>query len=204
MNVAELETPVWGVASPKRRAHIARVTELALSWADAMRVDRETRDAWRDASQFHDALRDAGDAELRAIVPHLDWPTSLLHGPAAAAKLAEDGERRVPVLEAIYWHTVGNAQWDRTGRVVYMADYLEPGRQFDRKERARLAARVASDLDGTFREVVQLRLGARVEAGEKLRPETAALWDSQQARVSNNLTAEAPRTERNQMRTFVT
>jgi len=180
MNAAELELPAWGIATPKRREHIARVTELALSWADAMRIDQAERDAWRDAARWHDALRDASEAQLRAIVPHLEWPASLLHGPAAASRLAEDGERRASVLEAIFWHTAGNASWDRTGRALYMADYLEPLRQFERKTRARLAASVADDFDDTFREVVKMRLGERVASGEKLRAETAALWDSVQ------------------------
>ena len=180
MNVVELELPAWAVASPARRAHIARVTELALSWAAALRLDREERDAWRDAARWHDALRDASDAELRAIVPNLDWPASLLHGPAAAARLAEDGERRTSVIDAIYWHTVGNAEWDRTGRVLFMADYLEPAREFDREERERLAARAATDLEGTYRDVVKRRLAARVASGERLRAETIALWESVQ------------------------
>ena len=178
MNAVEVELPAWAIASPTRRAHIARVTELALSWADAMRVDREERDAWRDAARWHDALRDASESELRAIVPNLAWPASLLHGPAAAARLAEDGEQRTSVLDAIYWHTIGNAKWDRTGRVLYMADYLEAAREFDREERARLAARVAIDFDGTYRDVVKRRLAARVASGEKLRAETIALWES--------------------------
>jgi HD superfamily phosphohydrolase YqeK len=180
MTSTEIELPPWGIASPKRRAHIARVTELALSWADAMRVDEEERSAWRGATRWHDALRDAKDDELRAIVPHLDWPVSLLHGPAAAVRLAEDGERRTSVLDAIFWHTIGNAKWDRTGRVLYMADYLEPGRQFDRKERAALAASVPVDFDGTFRAVVKRRLGEKREKGEKLRKESAELWESVQ------------------------
>jgi HD superfamily phosphohydrolase YqeK len=180
MNEVELELPAWAIASPARRAHIARVTELVLSWADAMHLDREVRDAWRDAARWHDALRDASAAELRAIVPNLAWPASLLHGPAAAARLAEDGERRTSVLDAIYWHTIGNAKWDRTGRVLYMADYLEPVREFDREERARLAARVANDFDGTYRDVVKRKLAARVASGEKLRAEAIALWESVQ------------------------
>jgi HD superfamily phosphohydrolase YqeK len=145
-----------------------------------MQIERDERDAWRDATRFHDALRDAGETELRAIVPHLDWPASLLHGPAAATRLAQDGERRGGVLEAIFWHTVGNARWDRTGRVLYMADFLEPGRQFDREARAQLAAAVPDDFDGVFRDVVRMRLGEKVESGERLRPETSALWESVQ------------------------
>ena len=180
MTTAELDFPGWGIASPKRRAHIARVTTLALAWADALRIDADERDAWRDAARWHDALRDASEHELRAIVPPLDWPTSLLHGPAAAARLAEEGERRTSVLEAIYWHTVGNARWDRTGRVLYMADYLEPERKFDREMRAELAARVPNDFEGVFREVVNRRLGPRVAAKDKLLPESIALWESAQ------------------------
>ena len=178
MSATEVELPGWAVASPKRRAHIARVNALALSWADAMGIDSEERDAWSDATRWHDALRDAGEAELRALVPHLDWPASLLHGPAAATRLERGGESRGAVLEAIFWHTVGNARWDRTGRVLYMADFLEPGRPFDREQRAQLAARVPEDPDGTFREVVRMRLGERVASGEALLPETAALWES--------------------------
>ena len=180
MSAAGRELPAWGIASRKRRAHIARVTELALAWADAMGIDDAERDAWNDATRWHDALRDATEPQLRAIVPHLDWPASLLHGPAAAAKLADGGERRASVLDAIYWHTVGNATWDRTGRVLYMADYLEPGRQFDRHERAMLASTVPRDFDGTFRAVAKRRLGAKVALGEALLPESAALLKSVQ------------------------
>lgn len=180
MSVTEIELPTWAVASPRRQAHIARVNALALSWADAMRIEREERDAWSDATRLHDALRDAGEAELRALVPLLDWPASLLHGPAAAARLAEEGERRTAVLEAIFWHTVGNVRWDRTGRALYMADFLEPGRQFDREKRATLAATVPDDFDEAFRNVVRMRLAPTVASGEQLRPETAAVWESVQ------------------------
>jgi HD superfamily phosphohydrolase YqeK len=176
----DVELPAWAVASPKRRAHIARVTELATSWADAMNVNREEREAWRDAARWHDALRDLGEAELRAIIPHLDWPATLLHGPAAALRLAEEGERRTSVLDAIYWHTVGNPRLDRTGRALYMADYLEPERQFERKHRAKIAARVPEDFEGAFREVVRHRLGPKIAAGEPMRAETTALWESVQ------------------------
>jgi HD superfamily phosphohydrolase YqeK len=180
MSVAEIELPEWAVASPKRRAHIARVNALALSWADALRIDRDERDAWNDATRWHDVLRDAGESQLRDLVPQLDWPASLLHGPAAAARLRQDGEGRTTVLEAIFWHTVGRAPWDRTGRVLYMADFLEPGRTFDREKRAELAARVPDDFEGVFRDVVRMRLGDRIESREKLLPETAALWESVQ------------------------
>jgi HD superfamily phosphohydrolase YqeK len=174
----EIELPEWAIASPKRRAHIARVTALVLAWARAMHLDEAERDAWRDAARWHDALRDATESELRAIVPELDWPAALLHGPAAAKRLSAGGEKRTGVLEAIYWHTVGNERLDRTGRALYMADFLEPGRSFDRDERAELATAVVDDFDGTYRKVVRRRLADRMAAGEAMLPETTALWAS--------------------------
>lgn len=180
MIAQELVLPAWGIASPRRRAHIVRVAALAEQWAEAIGLDRAERDAWRDAALWHDALRDATESELRAIVPHLDWPAGMLHGPAAAVRLAADGEARASVLDAIRWHTTGTPRFDRTGRVLYMADYLEPGRVFDREWRAELAARAADDLDGAFREVVRHRLATKIESSEHLHPETAALWESVQ------------------------
>jgi hypothetical protein len=59
-----------------------------------------------------------------------------------------------------------------------MADFLEPGRSFDRDERAELATAVVDDFDGTYRKVVRRRLAARMAAGEAMLPETTALWAS--------------------------
>lgn len=180
MTAAELALPAWAKVSRKRRAHIARVAALIDAWAEAMRLDRAERDAWRDAALWHDTLRDASEAELRAIVPDLDWPASVLHGAAAAVRLAADGESRASVLDAIRWHTIGSPVWDRTAKALYMADYLEPGRAFDREWRAELAARVPADFPGAFRDVVHHRLARRIALGEPMLPDTAALWESVQ------------------------
>jgi len=40
--------------------------------------------ASRDAALWHDALRDAGERELRSILADEATPAALLHGPAAA------------------------------------------------------------------------------------------------------------------------
>ena len=102
----------------------------------------------------------------------------LLHGPAAAARLRADGERRTDVLEAIAHHTVGSAAWGATGRALYMADYLDPGRRFAATERAYLAAQVPRDFDGTFREVVRHRLSWVLREGFPLHKQTVDLWNA--------------------------
>lgn len=177
MNV-DLQLPPWAQATAKRREHIGRVTMLLLSWARELGLEAEETAAWRDAGLWHDALRDAGEEELRSITGDQDAPVGILHGPAAAARLAAGGERRPQLLEAIRWHTVGFPAWSRTGRALYMADFLEPGRTFARSDRAYLAAHVARDFDGTFRQVVKERIEWTVREGKALFPETVSLWNS--------------------------
>jgi HD superfamily phosphohydrolase YqeK len=174
-----LVLPAWAVVGEKRRAHIARVTALIDEWSDAMHLDAAERQAWHDAARWHDALRDAPDAMLRALAvgfPLAD--TNLLHGPAVEGALKHDGEQRPSVLNAVRWHTIGHRDWDRTGRALYMADFLEPGRKFAEAERNYLARQVPHDFDGTFRQVVRLRLEWTLREGKPLFFETVELWNS--------------------------
>jgi HD superfamily phosphohydrolase YqeK len=181
MDAAVPKLPEWTQAGDKRRAHIARVTALLDRWASEMELPPADARAWHDAGRLHDALRDAPEPELRALVrgtPFADSPAGVLHGPAAAARLEREGEARAGVLLAVRWHTVGNADWDRTGRALFMADFLEPGRGFMRDDRAFLASHLPTDFDGVFRQVVRMRLEWTLREGKPLFPESVALWNS--------------------------
>jgi HD superfamily phosphohydrolase YqeK len=159
-----LDLPSWACASAGRREHIARVVTLLEDWAAAMDLPPDERAAWIDAGRFHDVLRDLPDARL--------------HGPTAAERLQREGETRRSVLEAVRHHTTGSVSWDRTGKALFMADYLEPGRPFDREGRALLAARVVNDFDGVFRQVVRARIEWALKEGHQLYPQTVELWNS--------------------------
>jgi HD superfamily phosphohydrolase YqeK len=175
--VDTIELPAWARAGAARRAHIARVTALLLRWADAMQLTEEERSSWRDAGRWHDALRDAPERELRVLVPDLQLPTGVLHGPAAARRLERNGETRAEVVEAVRWHTIGCADWARTGDALYMADFLEPGRSFDPARRKALAESVPEDFSGTLREVVRWRIARAVERDRPVHAETSRYWE---------------------------
>ncbi|MBI1809318.1 MAG: hypothetical protein HYR75_05415, partial [Gemmatimonadetes bacterium] len=102
----------------------------------------------------------------------------VLHGPAAATYLERHGESRTGVILAVRYHTVGNPAWDRTGRALFMADFLEPGRRFQQADRAFLAAQLPRDFDGVFRQVVRMRLEWTLREGKALFPESVGLWNS--------------------------
>lgn len=169
--------PSWAEVSEKRRAHIERVTALLDRWAAQLHLDASEAQAWHDAGRWHDALRDASTETLRTLSGDPERPVETLHGPAAAARFEREGEQRSAVLEAIRWHTVGRAEWARTGRALYMADFLEPGRHFARADRAFLADHLVHDFDGVFRQVVRMRIEWTVREGKSLFPETVALWN---------------------------
>ena len=173
-----VELPEWAQVSDKRRAHIERVTGLLTDWAEAMRLAEDEACAWRDVGRWHDALRDAPDEELLRLAPEAGYEPNMLHGPAAAARLRAEGETRESVLLAVRYHTVGWAEWDRTGRALYMADFLEPGRKFSLEDRAFLARHVPYDFDGVYRQVVKMRIEWALREGKSLYPEMVGLWNS--------------------------
>jgi HD superfamily phosphohydrolase YqeK len=179
VNTLELELPSWAQVSEKRIGHIGRVTTLLDDWALALELTAQEAKAWHDAGLYHDALRDAPEHELRALAGELPgYTTDMLHGPAAAARMLADGESRADVLDAVRYHTVGSATWGRLGRALYMADYLDPGRKFSRRDRAYLASQVPHAFDSTFRQVLRARLEWSLREGMRLFPEAVALWNS--------------------------
>ena len=170
--------PVWTVMSDKRRDHVRRVIALLSQWSVALKLSEVETRCWIDAGAWHDALRDSDEPTLRTMTGDLDRPFGMLHGPAAAMRLEQEGEKRSDVLDAIRWHTIGQVQWTRTGRALYMADFLEPGRGFMQTDRRFLAERVPDAFDEVFRQVVRVRIEWALRESKGLAPETVALWNA--------------------------
>lgn len=173
-----LALPSWAQVSDKRAAHIRRVVALLEHWADTMGLPSDERSRWTSAGLLHDALRDAPEPMLRALSGDGKRAPELLHGPAAAVRAEQDGERRQDVLDAVRFHTVGSVTWGRTGRALYLADFLEPGRRFLVRERSRIARRVPREFDAAFRDGVRLRIEYSLSKGGELFPEAVQLWNA--------------------------
>jgi HD superfamily phosphohydrolase YqeK len=158
--------PSWAQVTPARRAHVERVVRLLEEWAASMGTAARERERWLRAGWLHDALRDAPLAD------------PLAHGPAAADRAAAEGERDRGVLDAVRYHTIGYPAWDQVGRMLYLADFLEPGRDFDPDGRRDLAARVPREPDAVLREVARRRIEWVLKSGWPLPPETVGLWNA--------------------------
>jgi 2-amino-4-hydroxy-6-hydroxymethyldihydropteridine diphosphokinase len=158
-----------------------RVAALLYRWAGALGLPSRDVTRWAAAGYLHDVLRDADPETLR---PELSeefraLPGKLLHGPAAAARLA--GQADEELLTAVRWHTLGSARFGRLGRALYLADFLEPGRTFTPKWTESLRQRMPHELDAVLREVVEARVKHVLGKGGTLHPETLALHAQIQA-----------------------
>jgi HD superfamily phosphohydrolase YqeK len=62
--------------------------------------------------------------------------------------------------------------------MLYLGDYLEPGREFRRAERERMAARVPAEPMAVLRDVAAERLQWLIRSGWPLIPETVDFWNA--------------------------
>ena len=170
--------PDWAIVTPARVQHIQRVAELAAGWAEQMGVPDSERNRWLRAVWLHDALRDAPPEELARWAPSSAGPASLWHGPASAARAKAEGEIDRGVLDAVRYHSVGLAEWDMVGRILYCADYLDSERPFDREVRRALAERLPSDPGGVLREVARSRILYLIKSGWPILDPTVRFWNS--------------------------
>ena len=100
-------------------------------------------DEARTAGIAHDMTREWDAEQLIVAAGRDDYPPTdeeldspkLLHGKAAAVMLREEfGERRESVLRAVRWHTYGHPDMGELGMIIYVADYIEPGREHINEE----------------------------------------------------------------------
>ncbi len=164
--------------TPERLEHTIRVAELVAQWAEALLVPDSERNRWLRAVWLHDALRDAPAEQLAQVAPSTPGPPELKHGPASAALAKAEGEIDRGVLDAVRYHSVGLAEWDMVGRILYCADYLEPGRDFERERRAELAARLPRDPRGVLREVARARMLHLIGSGWPIPEPAYRFWNS--------------------------
>lgn len=169
--------PSWAVVSDWRKAHIERVVALVTDWGSARKTPASELARWCRAAWLHDALRDAPPEELARWTESGGSP-DLQHGPAAASRAKALGETDRGVLDAVRYHSVGLAEWDSVGRVLYCADFLEPGRRFEAERRAGLAARFPSEPDQVLFEVARWRLEHLIASGWTIPEPSYRFWNS--------------------------
>ena len=167
----------------KRFEHVQGVAQTAAALAEAYGVDPRKA---RLAGLLHDWDKEYSDDEARAraraldisIEPYvLEHMPRLLHGPTAAAAL----ERMWPdlpadVLQAIARHTAASVGMSDLDMIIYIADAIEPQRDFDGLGDLRAAAGRES-LEELFMMTFNHILLTLVERRRRLHPATVEVWN---------------------------
>ncbi len=97
----------------------------------------------------------------------------LLHAPVGSALINKELKISDPeILRAVANHTTGRPGMGRLERVVYLADYIEKGRDFPSVDKIRKAAR--EDLDRALLEAVEFAIRSVIERRLMLHPRSVA------------------------------
>ena len=118
-----------------RYQHTVGVMETAISLANKYGVDEKKAEL---AAIFHDYAKFRDKEEMRSIIieQHMDkelleYNSELWHAPVGAYLVEKEaGITDTEILDAIRYHTSGRPKMTRLEKVIYLADYIEPGRKF--------------------------------------------------------------------------
>ena len=138
----------------KRFLHTIRVKDTAIKLAKIHDVDVEKAEI---AGFLHDCakIRDKKDLIKKAKENHLLLTKEMMKAPQIihsylGALFAREfyGIDDEDILNAITYHTTGRANMSDLEKIIFLADYIEPLRNFDGVERARELAN--KDLDAAM------------------------------------------------------
>ncbi len=127
----------------KRYSHSLNVMEMALKLSEIYNADNEKV---KIAAKFHDCgkIRDktkllemAGEFDI-ILDQCMEHNIELIHGPLGA-KIAKERYkiRDKEVLNAIKYHTTARENMTLLDKIIYISDYIEPGRKFPGVEEVR-------------------------------------------------------------------
>ncbi|HFI0129845.1 TPA: bis(5'-nucleosyl)-tetraphosphatase (symmetrical) YqeK [Streptococcus suis] len=135
---------------PARFQHVLGVEQAALALADHYGCDPKKASL---AALLHDYAKEVEDQVFLDLIAKYDldkdllnWDNNIWHGVVGAYKIAEDfGLKDEEIFQAIQRHTIGAGQMTLLDKVLYVADYIEPNRDFPGVDEARRIAKESLD-----------------------------------------------------------
>lgn len=133
-----------------RYLHTLGVVDTAVLLADKYGVNAKKAEL---AAIFHDYAKFRPKDEMREIILTQGMPKDLLqfnaelwHAPVGAYLVEKEaGITDRDILDAIRYHTTGRPGMTKLEKVIYLADYIEPGRHFPGVDEVRELAEVNLD-----------------------------------------------------------
>ena len=158
------------------QAHIYRVRDVAQELAARHGIDPDRAEL---GALAHDVCRAVPGDDLLKMSAELSVPVAdvdrdfpiLLHGPVGAALLRkEDGLTDQALYDAVRWHSTAHASLDDLGKLIFLADKLDPQKAAVYSYQARLHEMALESLDLALLEFLTREMAARIEKGETVHP----------------------------------
>lgn len=172
----KIEKQIISDIGKNRFEHSLRVRDTAVKLAKINNVDikkAELAAIYHDCGKIRDdklLLEKAREFSI-AIDDYMNESHELIHAHLGA-KMAEVyyGIYDIDVLNAIKYHTTGKEDMNMLEKVIYMADYIEPKRNFDGVEDIRQIA--FKDIDKAFFMAIDRTIIFLIEKGKLIQPAT--------------------------------
>ncbi|MBA2796805.1 bis(5'-nucleosyl)-tetraphosphatase (symmetrical) YqeK [Streptococcus porcinus] len=144
--------------SEKRFKHVLGVEKAAVKLAEKNQYDPEKAGL---AALLHDYAKECPDQLFKDLIKKYDldqdllqWNNNVWHGLVGIYKIQEDLQIFDPdILRAIAIHTVGAKDMSLLDKILYVADYIEEGRDFPLVNQARHIANESLDKAVAFETV---------------------------------------------------
>ncbi|WP_449537049.1 bis(5'-nucleosyl)-tetraphosphatase (symmetrical) YqeK [Ferdinandcohnia sp. Marseille-Q9671] len=164
-----------------RYQHTIGVMETAIRLAKRYHVDEKKAEI---AAIFHDYAKFRPKDEMKQIIIDQSMPQDLLthntelwHAPVGAFLVkTEVGIEEEDILNAIMYHTSGREQMTLLEKVIFVADYIEPGRQFPGVEEVREVAE--QDLNTALIYSLRNTIMFLAKKNQPIYPETLKTYNS--------------------------
>ncbi len=149
MKIEEMQTLLEQSIPPKRYKHSMRVYETALDMAKVLCKSKEETQKIAISSLLHDCGREVGSKESVAKARELGLAVDdvelhqpiLLHAKIGVYNaMHKYGVTDEEVLDGIRYHTTGAAGMTDLAKIVYLADMIEPARDFPGVDKLREVA----------------------------------------------------------------
>jgi len=158
------------------QAHIYRVRDVAQELAARHGIDPDRAEL---GALAHDVCRAIPGEDLLKMSADLGVPVTdldrdfpiLLHGPVGAELLRkEDDLTDHSIFEAVRWHSTAHASLDDLGKLVFLADKLDPQKAAIYSYQAKLHDMALESLDLALLEFLSREMAARIEIGGTVHP----------------------------------
>ena len=180
LTVDQLRPIALSYLKPKRIPHVLGTECEAVHLAHLYGADEEEA---RIAALLHDCTKKLSIEEHLALCEQYDivldkmqrWALKLQHAMTGAEIARHIFGEKEEICQAIRWHTTGKPDMTLLEKVLYLADYIEPNRDFTGVDELRKT--VWEDLDKGLLMGLNMSIDSMLRRGNPVHPDTLAARD---------------------------